>query len=234
MSPRFSAADAEGRARTPQAAAPPVCPRASAAHWRKVSYRYAEPASRRCWPSSAPAAELLPRVPFHHLQTDGLWVVRTSDGSHPGRCPSASCARRARRENSIRRSSVRCVTTWRCRRSWPINCSPREFPESLHAEICEAAGLDLDALESGAARSRGAALARRVLLARSCVSGDRSRRVRVRVRGLWLRRHARTRRRRTRRRAHTVGCLRRAGHARQRPLPLHVPPTSCSTEACSG
>lgn len=98
--------------------------------------------------------------PFHRLQNDGLWTVKTSEGPSPGDSPTA-----LRRANAVGRFVPELEQA--------LAADPRlvaiavrslleaNFPESLHAEIASQLGLDLESLEVAAARSRAATLRRR-------------------------------------------------------------------------
>ena len=93
-----------------------------------------------------------PAYPFHHLQSDGLWVVTTPDGASAG--------------TALRRLRAGAVGAFAPQFEAALRGDPalaalvartlldQEFPESLHADICTMAGLDVEALEVDAARSR--------------------------------------------------------------------------------
>ena len=113
-----------------------------------------------------------PGYPFHHLTNDGLWIVTTKDGAgSPGsgltdlRTAQASgrlepgFARALRSDPHLLAQVVRVLLE-------------ANFPPSLHAEICAAVGLDLEAAElattdtsAAVRRARSAEFRRDVLLA---------------------------------------------------------------------
>ncbi len=123
----------------------------------RVSYAEAEPSLKSLLHEYGPARATTPAYPFHHLQTDELWVVETQDGSVPGASPgrlrsSGAVGRLAPDfEQALRREP--CLAPLVARTLLDAN-----FPDSLHADICEAVGLDLEGMEVDAARARAAKL----------------------------------------------------------------------------
>jgi putative restriction endonuclease len=100
-----------------------------------------------------------PAYPFHHLQTDGLWVVSATTGTpgaSPGRLRSSGAVGQLDPtfEDALRRDPGLVVLIAR-------SVLEANFPESLHRDLCEAVGLDLDTLEVELARDRVRQLRRR-------------------------------------------------------------------------
>lgn len=119
-----------------------------------------------------PSHPTSPGYPFHHLTNDGLWVVITKDGAgSPG--SGLTTLRASEATGELATDFTRAL------RSDP-HLLPQvvrvlldaNFPRSLHAEICAAVGLDLEATELASAdsstvarRTRSAEFRRDVLLA---------------------------------------------------------------------
>ncbi|MFT2017318.1 phosphorothioated DNA-binding restriction endonuclease [Streptomyces sp. 796.1] len=91
-----------------------------------------------------PAHKTTPAYPFHHLVTDGVWEVRTASGAgSPGplvRELRASGA--AGRLAPELRAALRGEPELLGRLARVL--LDRHFPPSLHGELCEAVGLDLE------------------------------------------------------------------------------------------
>ncbi|MEE1790804.1 HNH endonuclease [Streptomyces sp. BE308] len=96
-----------------------------------------------------PGNRTTPAYPFHHLVSDGVWEVRTergpgSPGTGVGELRSSGAAGRLapelraalRREPSLLGRMARVLLD--------LN-----FPPSLHGELCEAVGLELEEAETG-------------------------------------------------------------------------------------
>jgi putative restriction endonuclease len=109
-----------------------------------VSFADAEPGLRRLLEEFGPPREPHPEYPFHHLTTDGLWIVRTPQGvGSPG----------------ARLSALRSGATGELAPGFAqdIEADPRlftgvvqgildaNFPATLHADILDAVGIDLEA-----------------------------------------------------------------------------------------
>ena len=127
----------------------------------KVPYAEAEPSLVRLLREFGPGGRASsPAYPFHHLQTDGLWVIETADGSTPGANPgrlkssAATGALAAGFEAALRAEPRLFALVARF-------LLDRNFPESLHPDICDAVGVDLETVEVDAARARAAGLRRR-------------------------------------------------------------------------
>jgi putative restriction endonuclease len=118
-----------------------------------------------------PARRTSPAYPFHHLASDGVWEVTTDSGAgSPGTSVTAL------RETG---ATGRFTTDLREALSSDPALLPRlgrvlldaNFPPSLHAEICESVGLELEAAEVAAEpstaelRRRDPAMRERVLIA---------------------------------------------------------------------
>ena len=126
----------------------------------KVTYEEAEPVLTRLLEEFGPNRRTTPAYPFHRLQNDGLWVVTTADGSEsqdsPGRLRAAGATGQLTEEfESALRSDPR-LTALVARALLDAS-----FEESLHADICQSLGLDLEMIEVAAAKTRAAALRRR-------------------------------------------------------------------------
>ena len=126
----------------------------------RVSFADAEPEVARLLSEYGPARRsTTPAYPFHHLQTDGLWVV-DAGGADPGSSPSRLRASGAigqldpAFEVALRRDPGLVALIARV-------LLDANFEESLHRELCEAAGLDLEGLEVAAAGARVQQLRRR-------------------------------------------------------------------------
>lgn len=106
-----------------------------------------------------PPRETSPGYPFHHLVTDGLWVVTGRDG---GGSPGAGLGALRAADASGRLAPEFAAAL----RDDPL-LLPRvvrvlldaNFPPSLHGEICAAVGLDLEAAELAGAGASGLARA---------------------------------------------------------------------------
>ncbi|WP_416973633.1 phosphorothioated DNA-binding restriction endonuclease [Streptomyces sp. 4F14] len=101
-----------------------------------------------------PARATSPSYPFHHLTSDGVWEVSTdlgdgSPGSGVGKLKESGATGRLALElrSDLRR---RPELLWQLTRL----ILERHFPPSLHAELCEAVGLDLDPLAAYALTKR--------------------------------------------------------------------------------
>ncbi|GAA2026027.1 HNH endonuclease [Catenulispora yoronensis] len=113
-----------------------------------------------------------PGYPFHHLTNDGLWVVTTENGEgSPG--PGLTDLRRSGAAGRLDPEFARSLATDPHLLAQVVRVLlDANFPPSLHAEICAAAGLDLEAAELAsttaplpARRARSAEFRRDVLLA---------------------------------------------------------------------
>ena len=131
--------------------------RVAATGTSEVSYAEAEPVVGRALGEFGPPNPTTPAYPFHHLQTDGLWVVTTPSGESPGASPG-----KLRDAGAVGRLDPAFETALKNDPTLiPLlarDLLDRNFEESLHAEICAAVGLDLEAVEVSAVRRRAAAL----------------------------------------------------------------------------
>jgi putative restriction endonuclease len=125
-----------------------------------VSFVEAEPTLAQLLREFGPTGRTTtPAYPFHHLQTDGLWIVE-APGGDPG--PSLTKLRSSsavgRLDPDFEAALVRdpALVTLLARALLEAN-----FPESLHHDLCTAAGLDLESLELAAGRNRVRELRRR-------------------------------------------------------------------------
>ncbi|MFJ4504073.1 phosphorothioated DNA-binding restriction endonuclease [Streptomyces sp. NPDC088864] len=122
----------------------------------ELRYSSVEQELQRLLNEYGPTHRTTPAYPFHHLVSDGVWEVRTDRG--PG---SPGSGVRELRETG---AAGRLVPELRA----AMRRDPRllgriagllldlHFPPSLHGELCEAVGLELDSAETG-----GPAVARR-------------------------------------------------------------------------
>lgn len=118
----------------------------------EMTYADAEPDLDRLLRDFGPANTTTPAYPFHHLQTDGLWIVQSA-GPDPGSSPS-----RLRSSGAVGRLAPEFETALRDDPGLAAliarSLLDANFPESLHADLSAAAGLDLDTVEVSAARLR--------------------------------------------------------------------------------
>ncbi len=117
----------------------------------RVAFTEAEPRLQALLDEFGPSGRRTsPAYPFHHLQTDGLWIVRTDDGSDPGSAVTKLRASHATGEldpefeDALLAQPALAMLVAR-------SILDTEFPESLHGDICTAAGLDIEAFEVAAA-----------------------------------------------------------------------------------
>ncbi|PJN02505.1 restriction endonuclease [Streptomyces sp. CB01201] len=96
-----------------------------------------------------PGNRTTPAYPFHHLVSDGVWEVRTergpgSPGTGVGKLRATGAAGRLTPElrNALRREPS--LLGRMARVLLDLN-----FPPSLHAELCDAVGLELEEAETG-------------------------------------------------------------------------------------
>ncbi|GGU52627.1 hypothetical protein GCM10010211_16310 [Streptomyces albospinus] len=125
-----------------------------------MRYGEVEGELKRLLTEYGPSHPTPPAYPFHHLVSDGVWEVRTdqgpgSPGSRVGLLRSSGATwRRApglraalAKEPSLLRRLARVLLDTR-------------FPPSLHMDLCEAAGLDLELAETESVHGAGAATRR--------------------------------------------------------------------------
>lgn len=115
----------------------------------ELRYSAVEADLKRLLAEYGPANRTTPAYPFHHLVSDGVWEVRTDRGAgSPGsgvlELRAAGAAGRLapelrtalRREPSLLGRMARVLLDL-------------HFPPSLHGELCEAVGLELELVETG-------------------------------------------------------------------------------------
>ncbi|MFN3219846.1 MAG: phosphorothioated DNA-binding restriction endonuclease [Acidimicrobiales bacterium] len=91
--------------------------------------------------------------PFHHLQSDGFWTVTAEGASDPGpsvkrlRATHAAGRLDADLEEALREDPELLVMAVH-------HLLDTNWPESLHADICQSVGLDLSSAERELARAR--------------------------------------------------------------------------------
>ncbi|MEV7952693.1 phosphorothioated DNA-binding restriction endonuclease [Streptomyces sp. NPDC088141] len=114
----------------------------------ELRYSAVETDLKRLLAEYGPANKTTPAYPFHHLVSDGVWEVRTdrgpgSPGSEVLKLRATGAAGRLapelraalRREPSLLGRIARVLLD-------------QHFPPSLHGELCEAVGLELEPTES--------------------------------------------------------------------------------------
>jgi putative restriction endonuclease len=116
-----------------------------------------------------PPRRTSPGYPFHHLTSDGLWVVRTADGQ-PSSGSNVGQLRTSGAEGSLAPDLLQALDS----DSYLLAQLARvlldsNFEPSLHSDICVLAGLDIEAAETAAPkvaaeRRRRSAEFRRVIL----------------------------------------------------------------------
>ncbi|MDH2429448.1 phosphorothioated DNA-binding restriction endonuclease [Sphaerisporangium sp. TRM90804] len=126
-----------------------------------ISFSGAEADLRRLLKEYGPSRETSPGYPFHHLTSDGLWLVDTADG--PGSPGSGlGLLRDGRAAGRLHPDLARDLTEDpRLAAGIARFLLDTNFPPSLHEEICRMAGLDLDALETAPVEPAAVGPARR-------------------------------------------------------------------------
>ncbi|MFC7718821.1 phosphorothioated DNA-binding restriction endonuclease [Nonomuraea recticatena] len=139
---------------------------------RPIPFSVAEAELKRLLKEYGPARDTSPGYPFHHLTSDGLWLVDTttgpgSPGPELGRLRESQAVGRLHPDLARDLSEEPQLLARVARYLLDANFAP-----SLHAEICLLVGLDLETLEtaattasSGAAVRRDPAFRERVLMA---------------------------------------------------------------------
>ncbi|WP_328466101.1 phosphorothioated DNA-binding restriction endonuclease [Streptomyces sp. NBC_00448] len=96
-----------------------------------------------------PAHRTTPAYPFHHLVSDGVWEVRTDrgDGSPGNRVRELRASGAAGRLVPELRTALRREPSLLGRMARVL--LDLHFPPSLHGELCEAVGLELELAETG-------------------------------------------------------------------------------------
>lgn len=126
----------------------------------EVGFAEAEPTLVRLLQEFGPPRATSPAYPFHHLQTDELWQVRTADGTS-----SSSSAGQLRSAQAVGRLVPAFETALRDDRRLLVlvarSLLDANFEDSLHPDICAVVGLELDVLETELAQARVADLRRR-------------------------------------------------------------------------
>ncbi|MBD0689747.1 phosphorothioated DNA-binding restriction endonuclease [Streptomyces sp. CBMA123] len=115
----------------------------------ELRYSVVEEELKRLLVEYGPSHATTPAYPFHHLVSDGVWEVRTDRG--PGSPGSGVGLLRASGAAGMLASGLRealgeePALLGRLARV----LLDAHFPTSLHAELCEAVGLDLERAETG-------------------------------------------------------------------------------------
>lgn len=136
-----------------------------------VRYSDAEDELGKLLAEFGPPRKTSPGYPFHHLTSDGLWVVRTADG-HPSPGSNVGQLRSSGAEGSLSPDLIAALNS----DSHLLAQLARvlldsNFEPSLHPDICALAGLDIEAAETTALqaaaerRRRSAEFRRTVLMA---------------------------------------------------------------------
>ncbi|MEU9603972.1 phosphorothioated DNA-binding restriction endonuclease [Streptomyces sp. NPDC048057] len=119
-----------------------------------LAYSAVEDDLKRLLGEYAPRNRKSPNYPFHHLASDGVWEVHTSRGpGSPGNGVTqlreanavgrlAPDLRRALRQDSALLGRIARVLL------------DRHFPPSLHGELCDAVGLELELAETATVSAR--------------------------------------------------------------------------------
>lgn len=115
----------------------------------ELVYSVVEEDLKRLLVEYGPANKTTPAYPFHHLTSDGVWQVRTvhgagSPGTNVGELRASGAAGRLAPEL---RAALRREPSLVGRMAQVL--LDLHFPPSLHAELCEAVGLDLDPVVGG-------------------------------------------------------------------------------------
>ncbi|GAA2236362.1 MULTISPECIES: phosphorothioated DNA-binding restriction endonuclease [Kitasatospora] len=126
----------------------------------ELRYSVVEEELKRLLAEYGPSHPTTPAYPFHHLVSDGVWEVRTdrgqgSPGSGVGVLRSSGATGRLAsdlraalaKEPSLLSRLVRVLLD-------------THFPPSLHVDLCEAVGLDLELAETGPVHGTDAATRR--------------------------------------------------------------------------
>ncbi|MGK5548193.1 phosphorothioated DNA-binding restriction endonuclease [Streptomyces sp. URMC 127] len=115
----------------------------------ELRYSAVEEDLKRLLAEYGPSNRTTPAYPFHHLAADGVWEVRTDRGAgSPGtgvrelRATGAAGRLAAELRVALRREPS--LLGRLARALLDLN-----FPPSLHSELCEAVGLELEPAESG-------------------------------------------------------------------------------------
>ncbi|MGV9774974.1 phosphorothioated DNA-binding restriction endonuclease [Streptosporangium sp. NPDC003464] len=108
-----------------------------------------------------PPRDTSPGYPFHHLTSDGLWLVDTVTGpGSPG--PGLGRLRDGQATGRLHPDLARALTEDpRLAAGMARFLLEANFPSSLHADICRLVGLDLDSLETVTTAVPAPAAARR-------------------------------------------------------------------------
>ena len=121
----------------------------------ELRYSVVEEELKRLLVEYGPSHATTPAYPFHHLGSDGVWEVRTDQGpGSPGtgigvlRSSGATGRLAAELRTALRREPALLGRMARV-------LLDAHFPPSLHDDLCEAVGLDLE--EAGTEIVRGAA-----------------------------------------------------------------------------
>ncbi len=121
----------------------------------ELRYSAVEQELKRLLEEYGPSHATTPAYPFHHLVSDGVWEVRTDQG--PG--SPGSGVRVLRSSGATGRLAPELRTALR-KEPALLGRLARvlldfHFPPSLHADLCDAVGLDLDPVEAAGVTGSG-------------------------------------------------------------------------------
>ncbi|GAA3314566.1 phosphorothioated DNA-binding restriction endonuclease [Nonomuraea dietziae] len=127
---------------------------------RPIPFSAAEAELRKLLKEYGPPRDTSPGYPFHHLTSDGLWLVDTEDGPGSpgpelGRLRASGASGRLHPDLARAMSEEPGLVARIARFLLDANFAP-----SLHADLCLLTGLDLETLETGG-QTRTSATARR-------------------------------------------------------------------------
>ncbi|MFF2813826.1 phosphorothioated DNA-binding restriction endonuclease [Streptomyces sp. NPDC058000] len=126
----------------------------------ELRYSAVEDELKRLLTEYGPTHPTTPAYPFHHLVSDGVWEVRTDQG--PGSPGSGVGLLRSSGATGRLAPGLRAALA---KESSLLGRLTRvlldtHFPPSLHMDLCEAVGLDLELAESESVHGAGAAARR--------------------------------------------------------------------------
>ncbi|MGG7569500.1 phosphorothioated DNA-binding restriction endonuclease [Streptomyces sirii] len=126
-----------------------------------LRYSSVEEELKRLLTEYGPSHPTTPAYPFHHLASDGVWEVSTDQG--PGSPGSGVRVLRSSGATGRLAPGLRVALA----EDPPLLgrlvrvLLDTHFPPSLHVDLCEAVGLDLELADTGSVHGTGAAPARR-------------------------------------------------------------------------
>ncbi|MER7990200.1 phosphorothioated DNA-binding restriction endonuclease [Streptomyces noursei] len=126
----------------------------------ELRYSAVEDELKRLLAEYGPTHPTTPAYPFHHLVSDGVWEVRTDRG--PGSPGSAVGLLRSSGATGRLAPGLRAALAKEPSLLGRLTrvLLDTHFPPSLHQDLCEAVGLDLELAETGSDHGAGAAARR--------------------------------------------------------------------------